>query len=118
MILPHWSWYCLLVHGEAGGDGQILADLSGDAWLDIGASLLSAEKDGLTTAPGDCNGWTVELKLSRGLASGGDIRLEMGGRRVMVVNTAWRWYLGNEDGWGMAVEELEERLRWMECTRR
>lgn len=77
----------MLVHGETGGDGKILAVFwFGDEWLDIGASLLSAEYDVFENAiDGDNDAVTAEEKLSSGLVSGGDIKLEIGGRRVIVV---------------------------------
>lgn len=74
---------CLAVHGETGGDGRILADLLGDAWPDIGASLLPAVYDVSCIVDGDCKAFAAELKLSMGLGSGGDIKLEMGGSRVI-----------------------------------
>lgn len=77
--------YCLLAHGDTGGDGRILADLFGDAWFDKGASLLSGENGCFCDTDGDWDARTAELKLSIGFASGGDIKLEIGGRRVIVV---------------------------------
>lgn len=74
----------MAAHGETGGDGRILADLFGDAWPDIGANLLPAEYDDSSIADGDGEALVPETKLSIGLASGGDIKLEIGGSRVIV----------------------------------
>lgn len=73
----------MAVHGETGGDGRILADLLGDAWPDIGANLLPAGYDISCAVDGDCEALTAEMKLSIGLGSGGDIKLEIGGSRVI-----------------------------------
>ena len=74
---------CLAVHGETGGDGRFLAVLLGDALPDIGANLLSAEYEGSCAVDGDCEALAGDMKLSMALGSGGDIKLEIGGSRVI-----------------------------------
>ena len=73
----------MVVHGDTGGDGRILVALPGDAWPDIGANLLPTEYDDSCTTDGDFDALTAEAKLSIGLVSGGDIKLEIGGSRVI-----------------------------------
>lgn len=48
--------------------------------------MLYVEDDCSDAIAGDCGALTAEVKLSKGLASGGDIKLEIGGRRVIVVD--------------------------------
>ena len=85
-IFPVCSFF-LAVHGETGGDGRILEDLSGDARPDIGANLLPTAYDDSCIVDGEWIGLVAGMKLSMSLGSGGDIKLEIGGSRVIVVRS-------------------------------
>ena len=83
--LPPCSLYALPVQGETGGDGRILI-VSGVlriVRLLIGGRVFSGLYEGkrLFVESGEACG----LKFSRGLPSGGDIRLDMGGNCVMLM---------------------------------
>ena len=80
-----------------GGDGRILLVLRGDGLEDIGGNLLSVGYDCWCAGDGDCCPPMAEVKQSMGLASGGDIRLENGGRRVIFKHNNAR----------------QSKLRWM-----
>lgn len=72
--------------GDTGGDGRILmVDVAGDCALANGASLLSGVSDRGCVLYGCSAELRVGLKLSSGLVSGGDIRLEIDGSLVMFV---------------------------------
>lgn len=65
---------------------------------------------------GDCDDLMAEVKLSMGFASGGDIRLEIGGSRVIVV----KWPRVCDY---VAVEAIDDRkaegmAEVYKCTRR
>lgn len=100
-----FPWYTGFSNqGETGGDGKILiVDVAGDCELDIGASLLSGLRDGGCVLYGWSAEFRVGLKLSRGLASGGDIRLEIEGSLVMFVALGER----------LRMEAIGRR--WMDC---
>jgi hypothetical protein len=55
-----------------------------DGWRESGLGVAGAAEAAATGEESE-----AELKLSKGLASGGDIRLEKGGSRVVVV-MVWR----------------------------
>lgn len=76
------SLYGLLGHGETGGDSKILI-VSGVLQESIGGSVFSRLKDGRQLLFGF--GEVAGLKVSSGLASGGDIRLRMGGNWAMLL---------------------------------
>lgn len=59
--------------------------MAGESELDIGASLLSGLRDGDCVLYGCSAAFRVGLKLSSGLGSGGDMRLEIDGSLVMFV---------------------------------
>lgn len=94
-----WSPSCslndLLGHGDTGGDGRTLVvALSGDGQSEIGGRVFSALNDALGVENGGGPEISGELKVSRGFASGGDIRLRIDGNRVMLVELrAWKMFV-------------------------
>ena len=80
------SLLSLLAHGETGGDGSIL--IFGEEWFSRGGRVIGVVYDGFSIAVDNCGVFIVGLKLSTGFASGGDIRLEIGGSRVVIFEAA------------------------------
>ena len=75
--------YSLFIHGETGDSGRILiVVVSGVLLFAIGASVCSGVRRYDCAAEGVFAG--VNEKLSRGFASGGDIKFDMVGSRDML----------------------------------
>lgn len=64
-----------------GGDGRSISDWVRFRWLEMGGSVLFSSKEDCFDVHGD----SARVKLSRGFVSGGDIKLDTGGRRFMML---------------------------------
>lgn len=72
-------------HGDTGGDGKTFIALwLGERQSEIGGKTLVGVKEDREFESGSFAGLDIGLKVSSGLASGGDIRLAIGGRRFML----------------------------------